>query len=1360
MSQAVFPAPAVVVGVGRFGLAVLERLGEGWMGLRLAGADASRKNLRLLAVRPKDEEAEARWCQHEKAIVAVARYLGEGDLPSLALDFVLLRALGLIRYRDGSYQIALPRDAGTVEVGDRKLLRLLKKIRDGKDPAEPDGASAETDEENPIGPQQWVFRRRYFEWIRLSPDPIVAAERLRQLVQQVKDLDLFVTPLLNRVRQGHSPRALMACIGRLYALLEGRDPTPWKWLRDRHVWQGEEEEKARRRFPVEGLIDRSLEARIEDLLSGVPEPFAEWRSYLQPAVSGSPSPPAPVLEIPAVFLPREHDPVAPLDPNRLLDRDWESTGWASEGNGHPPVKFNALAMTELRQGLFDDDSRPSHPEDQEEKLQERLKRLAVHLHRGLVRLWVDRQREQIAETDANVMVQARQRDDLTDSVRQSIEILGELLVRPLKPTSEEGSLLDPVEEREPSDAEKLPFAPSRLLSSLVVEESQGEASASALLARRLAHLGLDAPEERARDRAPLLEDVRIEAAPPAPAADPLEDEEIASSASFQELRAALNRQVRQLFGFHFLAQYRNRPTRRPPRLTVFVVGDMSEAFVRETLRPVLREVHAELLRSFTPIFGTYREGFDRCLCVTPILWTPHPADPFPGERLELNRCEEAAIIDAVHDVRRWVECVLPAGRRFISQIFVNSRVTDTAALSLADAVRQTRDFISFQVRNDLSADPWLRQTAVGPGNDLFSSFSCYEIDFPALRCREYLANRLGRDCLAAMKEGEEVRLEPPEPFAPPEAQELRQARELLAATTNEAAEHMAARVSDRIAPVPETPASDILARFDEELERSLQQQVQERWADLTGRQGRVDDMVDALRIRTSHLLTRHLDRVRAHSDRLIEDYVGTGGLKAAQAGFYLLRTATRDTFQKEEELRRSKEALSLRHAIPDLAPIKSRREEVVRAAERKPDRDPMNLGLLLWVLLGPVLGAPLAHAVAHLLELPRRTGPLEFLLGPAGWIVGTLALALPAWVLLRGHMRQRVEAVRAAIAEMAEAVRRLLRGTGQLPEQESAASIRSFLESRLELTAAVATRGFALRILERAVADSKLAYRLARSIDVQAQTLARRSEDLGVRSRMPDGAEAREDLRNLFDVRSGGAADRLIEPEDLHTYYESRTGGRDEIPEHTRGLIQAAGGFADWRERACLAETEKILGYCRAQFEGIVGDPISDQHFFTDQVGRRLVEFVVRYYSNLGFGAGFKGYEGLDPDNVQVLADAALVVPRSLAQAFDKARGAHREELATTETLQVQIASIRPNAAYMMSLVQGIRVHSMRNLRRFESFHNRVHLPDDRIFPLSHEQQALGAPINPLTGYEDLARALSAGLLAGREEAARQEAEP
>ncbi|HSG39731.1 MAG TPA: hypothetical protein VLE27_08855, partial [Thermoanaerobaculia bacterium] len=398
---------------------------------------------------------------------------------------------------------------------------------------------------------------------------------------------------------------------------------------------------------------------------------------------------------------------------------------------------------------------------------------------------------------------------------------------------------------------------------------------------------------------------------------------------------------------------------------------------------------------------------------------------------------------------------------------------------------------------------------------------------------------------------------------------------------------------------------------------------------------------------------------------------------------------------------------------------------------------------VLWGLLCPVLGAPLVHALAYLFELHRRPGVLEQLLGPGGAAVGGGVLFALGWALSRGHMRRRLEAVHAAVERLADSVRLLLWGSGREPAREPQPSVRSFLESRLTLTGAVATRGFALRVLERAAADAGLAYRLTRGVDVQLQTLSRRGEDLGVRSRMADG-ERREDLSRLFDSRSGGV-DRLIDPEDLESYYHRRVGRREDLPDRMRELIAAAGGFAQWRERACLADSERILRYTRSQFEPIVSEPISEQHFFAEKAGRRLVRFVTRCYSNLGFGAGFKGYEGLDPDNILVLADSALVVPGGLEGVFQKAR-ARAHDLPTTETMQVVTAGIRPNAAYMMSLVQGIRVHSMRNLRRFESFHDRVALPEDRIFPLSHEQQVLGSPINPLTGYGDIAAALSGGV--------------
>jgi hypothetical protein len=217
-----------------------------------------------------------------------------------------------------------------------------------------------------------------------------------------------------------------------------------------------------------------------------------------------------------------------------------------------------------------------------------------------------------------------------------------------------------------------------------------------------------------------------------------------------------------------------------------------------------------------------------------------------------------------------------------------------------------------------------------------------------------------------------------------------------------------------------------------------------------------------------------------------------------------------------------------------------------------------------------VLGAPLAYAVAYLFALHRYPNPFELLLGPAGALVGGAALFVPAWYLARWHMRRRLTAVRDAVERMGAAVRRLLWGSGLPPDQEAQPSIRSFLESRLELTGAVATRGFALRVLERAVADSKLAYRLTRSVDVQLQLLSRRGEALGVRSRLADGPDRQEDVRKLFDGRTSGTGDRLIDPEDLDAYYRNRVGRREDLPDRMRDLIKEAGGFAHWREQAAL----------------------------------------------------------------------------------------------------------------------------------------------------------------------------------------------
>jgi hypothetical protein len=1362
----VYPAPTLVIGVGRLGLATLERLGDDWMGLKLSGADPSVRNLRLISARAASPARRSGhpgagagdgdvWRRQELPAAHIARYLGDGDLPSRALDLAVLRSLGLVRFRDGTYQVGMPRDGGVVELDHR-----------------------ESGDEAPLGGHPRAHRRRYFEWVNLSPDPLVAAERLRQATEQSKELDLFLTPLVNRVRQG-SPGALLATIGRCFALLEGRDPGPWRWLGDGFTAgaAGLDGPDGELRLPL-GEADPNLADGASlgtDLgLGDVPEPLPGWQDWARGASDGAapggPPPPELALRVPATFVPSRQDPATPVAPRELLARDWQATSWAIEERDGGSPTFLPLPVTPFRLGLFDHDGREVDPEVRE-RFRERLRELGRQVHSGLVRLWVDLQRVQVAETDTHLKLEGRPRDEVADALQQSLEILGELVVRPLAAGETEETPSSPaippddgeaartetedMPARPPAAAEReLPDAPSRFLAGMIVDEGSSADPIRRLVAERLADLGLGEPGELEGFRTPLLSDHLLRPGDVS-AADGRDLGACALDAALrppglQALRETLNAHVRSLLDFDFLSRYRSRPTRRPPRLTVFVVGDMSEPFVRASLRPILREVHAELLRAFTPVFRTYREGFDRSLCVTPILWMPHPADPFQGGDPEATRREEAAIIDAVHGIRHWVECVLPAGKRFIPQIFVNSRVTDVSTLTLRDAVRQTRDFLSFQMRSDMAGDPWLRAIAAGSGQaDLFSSFSCYETDFPALRCREYLANRMSRELLGVI-------LDPPAPspraaiadreeetlveLAPPPVGELVEGiRGELQGVTGRAGEEARGAVMDALSVTEATRASEVEQAYDEAFEAALRRRILERWRELTGRLGKIDDMVDDLRRRTGELLTRRVQELREHSDRAILDSIGEGGLARALGRLHRLRSRCRDLFQEHEAGRKEGEELAARHAIPELRPLVGARTGLLAAAGRKPDLAPLRLGAGLLAAFALVLGAPLAHAVAYLGDLHLRGGLTEALLGPMAPLTGGLALWLPAWMLLRWHLRRRTRAVQEAQEGLARAAERILRGTGRPLASEPPTSIRSFLEARLELTGAVATRGFALRVFERVLADTHLAERLRRSLDVQSQILQRRAEDLGVRATLDAGERGEEDLDRLLAGQGLDRTERLISGDSLRRYYHQSIRQPSDLQAELPCFVPAAGGIDRWRTEACLAHTEAILGYCRHTFHGIVDEAIWAQPFFRDDVARSLGRFVERCYSNLGFGAEFRGYEGLDPDGVPVLADAALVLHRELARVYSP----------TTRTLAIRKAEIRPNAAYMLSLVQGIRVHSLRNLRRFESFHDRSRMPDDRAFPLTQETRAERShrPVNLLSGLEAFTRERSRTLL-------------
>lgn len=1330
----IYPAPTMVIGVGKFGLATLEHLAEDWHRLKMASHDPSIKNLRLLHVRPKDLDpnspSNAQWRKAERQYVELAKYTGQGDLPSLCLDFVILRSLGLIRYRDGNYQVAMPRDGGLVErVDDRSLVR-----------------------------------RRYFDWLSLHPDPIASAERIEVLCDKNPELGLFVKPMINRVRQGHSPRAMLRCISRCRALSQGRDPSPWVWFYEAYQKTQAERQQLRTRVPFNyhWIQPDDLYGLLEGFAD---EPIHQWQSWFKathhdwvstPNVYQVPFPSDGRFDIvlPSPFVPTARDLPSPLKPFNLLRVDWETNGWAAHSKGSMgDVEFMPVPCSMYRLGLFDHDSSSRIHQVSQEQFQQRLEQLGTHAHRGLVRLWVDLQRSRV-EDQSFTLTDLRRREGIDETLKQSLEVLGELIVRPLLQNVSEDDDVDPFPNRRPDDwidEDVLSDHPSDFLIGLELERRGEENQTRSALTERLIELGFSSHEADIRIR-PLFKQLVFE---PHHLQDSDPQEHDGAARGLLGFRHTLNEETRHLFNLSHLASYRHKPSRRSARLTVYLVADVGEPFVRASIRPMLREIHAELLRAFAPIFENFRQGFDRSLCIVPILWMPHPADAFGGLHPVQNRCEEAVIIEAIQGVRRWVETV-PRGTRCIPQVIINSRVTDNAVLSLKESVRQTRDFLAFQTRNDLGKDPWLRKTVVGPsGDDFFSSFSCHEIEFPAQRAREYLANRLARETIGQIKRGEARTVPELEetPIHPPEVNALlKPSTGRTRQRTKKAAETTGVFVEDRLEPTPMVHADEIVQTFDENFEHELLKQIYHQWRTLTRARGEMDGMMDDLRRETSTQLNKALDVVHKTGNQLIDEFASVGGLKVAQAGFNQLEGITRENLVETEAFRQRSEEICRQHRIPQTSPIASARERLLEEAERKPDHRGMLFGLFLWALMVPALGAPLAYALSRALQLTQNPNAAEFVLGTLGPIVGGLALFLPAAFLLRRHMQEIVEQIAQRIADLADTARTVVEGSGS--SFQSSPSIRSFIEARLQLTAALNTRNYAQRIHERVVQDTHLAHRLSRSIDIQEDILIRRAEDMGVRMTMEHAGQERapEDLTRLFATRDGMVLDFLVQPEQLRHFYLRHYGDEKELLAFVPVFIDAVGGFSAWRQQACMSQTPVIMAFTRQKFEELVQKPVSDLFMFEDEVGSSLVSFVAKHYANMGFGAKFIGYEGLDPDGLNVLCDTSLVIHPALRVVFTQSR---REPSAPalTETLDVVEANIIPNSAYMLSFVQGIRPHSVRNLMRFESYHDRTQLPDDRTFPMSGEPH-LGnglpvaiAPINHLTGFEGLSDDINARIL-------------
>ena len=1326
-----YPDPQFVVGVGRFGLAVLEEVAETWGWFDRTGADPTIRNLHLFHVASSAGDGELDWRELEKRHLKLAEHAHHGDVPSRAVDLAILRSLGLVRIHDGTYEVGIPEDHGTGEY-------------------ESGTAGKEADR------HLHTYRRRCFRWVQLAPDPLVSADRLHDLKHRMAELDLFVSPILNRVRQGRAPHVLLLGISRMRAWADGRDPSPWRWVHERLAGTSLAEPPhldISKELKLDGdalVLELHLKAFMADPLD---DAWANHRADCLDRKEGSGASPQseqsklPKIALPQVAVPLDRDLPSPVDVMELLKVDWATTGWASAQHGPEDVRFELPPYSPFRLGLFDHDSTYPRGGERQIALSDRLKMLGKELHRGLSRLWIDLARSRGGGEDPFVQI-AGVAEGVDESVQQSLELLGELLVRRVADSDEDVVELHvdwtTVQKREKRETDTvLPDRPSASLRSLVFESTEAHNEIRAQLENRLSALGLGHPTERSSpvrllDEIALgVEDVRRPVQPKGP------------SPGMLRLREKLNQAVHRVYHIDYLRQYRVQETRRPPRLTVFVLADMGDPFARCVTKEATRELHAELHRCLGPIFDDYTSGVNRSLVIIPILSMPHPADAFGGAHLVQNRYEEASILEAVHGFRRWVDGI-PQGTRAIPQLFVNGRVTDNATLSLNDAVEQTRDFLSLCMHHRIGQDPFLTTVVCGTADaSSFSTFACYTLDAPTRRCREYMASRLGRSGLECIVEGQpecehpaiESGVEIPDGAALAAAPEGEMCKRL-----EQKANELSGHVTSLGEPfAKETSPDEMLRTYSPEFLVGLKRQIVAVLRDAERSGGVMDQQIDRVRRDTTGSWLESDRRLQHNSNRYVRKHLVQAGLRRLLVAFKTQSAQFNNHLSGKERSRRDQEREVSRQRSLDDAGVTAAHTWLTGAIEEKPEWKPIEFGHRYALFLAVGYSLPIALFIVGTLDGARMSPLVRVPIITAA--TGFLALGLwllTKWLLGR-HVKEILEKIQAAVDGLARATVQVVVG-----EQGPTVSIFSFMKARLHLATALATKGFAQLVAERSLRDGWLVTRMLRSVEAQRLSLTRYAEELGVRPALQPrlrSASGEDDIRDLFSPRTGRDAVHLIKVEQVQEAYDNQFPNPQSLQHALGGMIQASDGFENWRGQALLADTDRILEYGRGVFSEVVTEPQIALPDFDAVAADRIVHFVRQYYANTGFGAEFTGRKGLDPQGIVLTADNTLVYPESMqphitsAEKLDSStRSGEGKKGNLLNMMSMLRVKVNPGRVYLTSIAQGIAGHCIANLMRYESFLQRAYMPDGSSFPLTGDFSDAQSvkPVNRLHGQDEL----------------------
>jgi hypothetical protein len=1047
----------------------------------------------------------------------------------------------------------------------------------------------------------------------------------------------------------------------------------------------------------------------------------------------------------------------------------------------------------------------------------------VLAHQGLVRLWVDLQRIRSVSVSVESDDDADVADD-GDALRQTLAILGESVIRPvllalgddLPGVGQANSLnpflsqafdewvsspCSPHGPRVPADtsdagragsagrqgsiSESAKSQPASLSEQAMqqigrrvpaadvlrtrIPDSPGSVSDAARLNRRLSALGVHSAEldvaEVALVRRVCLMTEDLKAGWGATGAE-TEVEPGERTATFSEIFEQLSAQVSELFELGRIHEPGGNRDIQRKRLTIYVVASMSEPMPRVVMRRVIRELQAQLLRSFPQLFPTYRDGYNRSLAIVPILWVPNASDPWCGRFQKAALLEEAAIIESVHGLRRDLE-ELTNGTRCVPQIFVNSLVSDSSTLTTAMAVRQTLDFLRLQSRNEAGADERLRRYASGvSGTDLFSTFACLGLRFPGTEVQEYLSNRSLRGALQRM-------LRAPG-WAP--AQQLTEQAKEPADSLSIGMEDSARKVQKNIDTAATTALKAIAERVRRETEDVLNNagsggrhvpeaaEVRETLAKLVDQAGQ--DLVKELTRHPGGPLHGVFAELLDERDRAIRRYperVSRWGDEVMNAAFAQIGSDAPVSMDLQEATQKFRQKL-------DLLGSKSRdsREQLAHTASILTRPASVNVGTSQGTSLEKAVNnwQDLARKVPS--SAPRRmawcmgaaagltvatilTKPLEQWEWFQTWVdvqsffVGWLPLGLAAVFAWGFHvaLQRRIRVAEQDLDSAGKSVQDILSQPFDVKPQDFASSplVQSAKEAAT-FAGSVAERVAAEALSRQFARDVQLAVRVERSVQATVAALRTTCERMGVRPARFVGAVkvVDEDTSGFLHDRSNDISRELLPLSELEQWYRTCHEGVGTDPAHLRRVIEGAGGYQPWRQRAVLTDLASMMAVFRPDFLRFSTQSIAEDPAFQDRTRNIVRQFLDRYHPGIGFNARFRGYEGLDTDGITNDSPggrnpALLICAPAVAALWSRddqnpvhhlqrhrkreVAGSAQSQKAMPPGLVMSEHRVDPNSIWLLSIAQGIQTTSMRNLLRYESMHERLKMPDDRLFPFS-----------------------------------------